>query len=285
MFVIAGATGNVGSAAAEVLLGQGQKVRVIVRDEAKGLKWAKRGAEVVVGNLEDQAFLSLILHGAQGAFFLIPPNFASVDILGDQKKVGATIAAAVKDAQVPHVVMLSSIGADLAEGTGPIKGLYHFENSLRASGAKVTAIRAGYFMENVAQGIGAAKAAGIYPNMLPSQDIAMPMIATRDIGKLVAESLIAGAKTEIIDLTGPSYTVKQLAEKVGNALKKSIQIVDIPQAGWLDALVNAGVPKPWAEQYVEMYQGLLSGKVTLKGDRTVVGKTEIDSVIEGLVGN
>ena len=282
MFVIAGVTGHVGSAAAEVLLSKGQKVKVIVRDAQKGSKWAQRGAEVAVGNLDDQAFLTQAIKGAQGAFILLPPNFASVDILGDQKKLGATIAAAVKAAQIPHVVMLSSIGADLAEGTGPIKGLYHLENSLRASGAKITAIRAGAFMENIAQGIGAAKAAGIYPNMLPSQDIAMPMIATKDIGQLVAESLIAGPKTEIIDLTGPSYTVKQLAEKVSKALNKTIPIIDIPQAGWLDALINAGVPKPWAEQYVEMYQGMLSGKVAPRGERIVVGKTQIDGIIDSL---
>ncbi len=284
MFVIAGVTGHVGSAAAEVLLGKGHKIKVIVRDKNKGDKWAQRGAEVAVGNLDDQAFLTQALKGAQGAFLLLPPNFASVDILADQKKLGATIAAAVKSSQIPHVAMLSSIGADLAEGTGPIKGLYHLENSLRASGAKITAIRAGYFMENVAQGIGAAKAAGIYPNMLPSQDIVMQMVATKDIGQLVAESLLAGPKSEIVDLTGPGYTVKQLAEKVGKALKKTIPIIDIPQAGWLDALVNAGVPKPWAEQYVEMYQGMLTGKVAPRGERMVTGKTQIDSVIDSLVG-
>ena len=282
MFVIAGVTGHVGSAAAEVLLSKGQKIKVIVRDAQKGSKWAQRGAEVAVGNLDDQAFLTQAIKGAQGAFFLLPPNFASVDILEDQKKLGATIAAAVKAAQIPHVVMLSSNGADLAEGTGPIKGLYHLENFLRASGAKITAIRAGAFMENIAQSIGAAKAAGIYPNMLPSQDIAMPMIATKDIGQLVAESLIAGPKTEIIDLAGPSYTVKQLAEKVSKALNKTIPIIDIPQAGWLDALINAGVPTPWAEQYVEMYQGMLSGKVAPRGERTVVGQTQIDNIIDSL---
>jgi len=282
MFVISGVSGHVGSASAEVLLGKGQKIKVLVRDKNKGAKWAQRGAEIAIGNLEDQTFLTQALKGAQGVFFLLPPNFASIDILDDQKRLGATIATAVKAAQIPHVVMLSSIGADLAEGTGPIKGLYHFENSLRASGAKITAIRAGYFMENIAQGISAAKAAGIYPNMLPSQDIALPMIATKDIGQLVAESLMVGPKAENIDLTGPSYTVKQLAEKVSKALNKKIPIVDISQAGWLDALINAGVPKPWAEQYVEMYQGMLSGKVAPRGDRIVVGKTEIDSVIDSL---
>jgi uncharacterized protein YbjT (DUF2867 family) len=283
MFIISGVSGHVGAAAADALLSKDQKIKVIVRDEKKGTKWAQRGAEVAVGNLEDQAFLTGILKGADGAFLLLPPDFSSVEILADQKKLGATIAAAVKAAQLPHVVALSSNGADLAEGTGPIKGLYHFENALRASGAKITSIRAGYFMENIGQAIGAAKTAGIYPNMLPSQDIVMPMIATRDIGELVAECLIAGPKTEIVDLTGPGYSVKQLSEKISNALKKPIKIVDIPQAGWLEALTGAGVPKPWAEQYVEMYQGMLSGKVTPKGDRTVVGKTQIDSVITSLV--
>ncbi len=283
MFIIAGVSGHVGSAAADVLLSKGQKIKVIVRDIKKGEKWIQRGAEVAVGSLEDQAFLTGVLKGANGAFLLLPPNFASVEILADQKKLGVTIASAVKDAQLSHVVALSSNGADQAEGTGPIKGLYHFENALRASGAKITAIRAGYFMENVGQAIGAAKAAGIYPNMLPSQDIVMPMVATRDIGQLVAECLIAGPKSEIVDLTGPGYTVKQLSEKIGKALNKPLKIVDIPQAGWLEALTNGGVPKPWAEQYVEMYQGMLSGKVTPKGDRTVVGNTQIDMVIASLL--
>jgi uncharacterized protein YbjT (DUF2867 family) len=284
MYIIAGVTGHVGFAAAEFMLSLGQRIKVIVRDKNQGAKWAKQGAEVAVGNLEDIAFLTGALKGAKGAFLLLPPNFASVEILADQKKLSATMASAVKAAQVPHVVALSSNGADQAEGTGPIKGLYHFENALRASGAKVTAIRAGFFMENIGQAISAAKAAGIYPNLLPSQDIMMPMIATKDIGQLVAECLIAGPKTEIVDLTGPAYTVKQLSEKVSKALNKQIPIVDIPQSGWLDALINGGVPKQWAEQYVEMYQGMLSGKITPKGDRTVIGKTQIDTVITALVG-
>jgi len=283
MFILAGVTGHVGSAAAEFLLSKGAKIKAIVRDAKKGSSWAQRGAQVAIGRLEDQNFLTETMKGAQGAFFLLPPNWASTDILSDQKKLGATIAAAIKAAQVPHVVILSSVGADQAEGTGPIKGLHHFENALRTTGAQVTSIRAGYFMENIAQAIGAAKSAGIYPNMLPSQDMAMPMIATRDIGQLVAQSLLAGPKNEIVDIYGPQYSAKQLAEKVGKALNKTIPIVDIPRSGWLEAMVKGGVPKPWAEQYVEMYTAMLAGKVAPKGNRAVVGKTEIDEVIKALM--
>ena len=48
MFVIAGVTGHVGSVAAKELLSKGQKIKVIVRDTAKGKDWSKAGAEVGV---------------------------------------------------------------------------------------------------------------------------------------------------------------------------------------------------------------------------------------------
>ncbi len=53
MYVVAGVTGQTGSAVAETLLGQGKAVRVIVRSAEKGETWRARGAEVAVASLED----------------------------------------------------------------------------------------------------------------------------------------------------------------------------------------------------------------------------------------
>src|SRR5207245_9776683 len=115
------------------------------------------------------------------------------------------IAAAVKESRVPHVVLLSSAGAELPDKTGPIKGLHHFENKLRETGTKLTAIRAAYFQENASGAIAAANAKGIYPNFSPSADYAFPMIATKDIGRLAARLLkTPPAKSEAVDLVGPS---------------------------------------------------------------------------------
>src|SRR5262245_22567326 len=72
MFVVAGVTGHVGSVVAERLLAKGQKVKVIVRDAAKGAAWSKKGAEVAAGTLEDTAFLTGALRGASGFFALLP---------------------------------------------------------------------------------------------------------------------------------------------------------------------------------------------------------------------
>ena len=53
MFAIIGATGNIGSKAAEILLARGEKVRVIGRDAARLGSFVRRGAEAAAGDLKD----------------------------------------------------------------------------------------------------------------------------------------------------------------------------------------------------------------------------------------
>jgi len=283
MFVIAGATGHVGSKVARELLDQKQKVKVIVRDAAKGAEWVKRGAEIATGSLEDPSFLPGALRGAKALFVLLPPNYTAPDFFGWQRKTADTVAGAVKAAAVPHVVMLSSVGADLAEGTGPIKGLHYLENALRAAGTTLTAIRAGFFQENVGMNLAPARTMGIYPAFFPA-DAPFPQIATKDIARLATQSLVEGAqKNEVIDIHGPAYSIRQLAEKLGKALGKTLQIVDVPQAGWRAALMQGGFSPHVADVFVEMYTAFATGIIKPKGDRTVQGKTEIDEVIKSLV--
>ncbi|APR79600.1 putative nucleoside-diphosphate-sugar epimerase [Minicystis rosea] len=284
MFVIAGVTGHVGSVVAEKLLASGQKVRVLVRNAEKGAAWSQKGAEVAVGALDDTAFLTRALEGASAFFTLLPPDLSAPDVYAYQRRIADAITGAVKASGVAHVVLLSSVGADLAEGTGPIKGLHYLENALRATSVKLTAIRAGYFQENIGNSLAPAKHLGIFPNFTPSADYPTPMIATKDIGALAAESLLSpAARSEIIDLQGPAYSIRQLAEKLGAALGKKLEVVDIPEAGWIDAMTQGGLSKHAAEVFAEMYKGFGSGAIRPKGDRLVQGKTTIDEVIKTLV--
>jgi len=284
MFVIAGVTGHVGGVAARELLAARQPVKVIVRDAAKGKEWAAKGAEIAVGKLDDREFLASTLKGAKGFFTLLPPNYAAADFYADQRRTADAIAGAVKASGVPHVVLLSSIGADVAEGNGPIKGLHYLENALRATGTKVVAIRAAYFQENLAQSLAPAKQMGKFFNMMPSKDAAVPTIATKDIGALVARTLASPpGKSEIIDQIGPTYTGAQLVEKLGKALGKQIEIVDVPPAGRVAGMTQGGVPRPFAEAFAEMYDAFGTGKVAPKGDRIVKATTEVEATIAQLV--
>jgi uncharacterized protein YbjT (DUF2867 family) len=120
MYAIAGVSGNTGSVVADTLLAQGKKVRVIVRDAAKGEAWKARGAEVAVAALEDRAALTKALTGVEGAYLLVPPRMTSNAPLEENAAVIDAMAAAVTAARVPHVVLLSSVAAHHASGTGPI---------------------------------------------------------------------------------------------------------------------------------------------------------------------
>lgn len=284
MFVVAGVTGKVGSVVAKELLAAGQPVRVIVRDAKRGAEWESRGAGVAVGSLDDQAFLTGALNGASGFFTLLPPDYGASDLYEVQARVITATAGAVNDSGVPRVVMLSSVGADLAEGNGPIKGLYKLENALRATGTRLTAIRAAYFQENVANALRPARQSGVFPVFSLTADYPLPMVATRDIGARAALSLQeVPAANETIFLGGPAYSMRQVAELLGVALERELQVVLVPQGDWAGALLAAGMTPSWANALAEMYGGFASGLIRPNADHFEEGATRIEHTLQALL--
>ena len=283
MLVIAGATGHVGSVAAARLLEAGKPVRVIVRNPAKGAAWSARGADVAAGDLGDAAFVAKALQGAAGFFTLIPPDYAADDVFASQRRAADAIASGILAAGVPHVVMLSSMGAELPIGTGPIKGLHYFEERVQETGTTLTALRPSYFQENAASALGPARDAGIFPNFGDRDDVPMPMIATKDIGEEAAKALLnPPAASEVIDLIGPECTARDVASALGAALGKTLQIVNIPQADWVPTLRRAGLPESGAESLAEMYGALAQGIIQPRGNRQVRAKTPIEETMRTL---
>jgi uncharacterized protein YbjT (DUF2867 family) len=144
MYVVAGVTGNTGKVVAETLLAQKKPVRALVRDEAKGAEWKKRGAEVVVAQLDDAAALGRAFAGATGAYLLLPAEMRSTDMRADGAKRMRAIVQAIESSGVAHVVFLSAIGAQHASGTGPVGPLHDAEVALSRVKAAVTSVRAAH---------------------------------------------------------------------------------------------------------------------------------------------
>jgi hypothetical protein len=71
---------------------------------------------------------------------------------------------------------------------------------------------------------------------------------------------------------------------LGKLLGKALPVVDIPAAGHVAALQQAGVPPDVAEAFAEMYAGFSAGLIAPKGDRTVQVTTPIDEILPALVG-
>lgn len=285
MYVVAGATGRVGSAVARHLLDHGAEVRVLVRRPGAAQEWAARGADVRVADLRDRAALAASLTGCAGFFTLLPFDLTAPDLSAHAAAVVSSTAAAVADARVPHVVTLSSGGADLPAGTGPVAGLHALEQALLASGTTVTALRPGHFQEKVTDVLDLVREEGVYPVLAASVDVALPMGATRDLGAVAARALLSPpASSEAVDVLGPATTEREVAAVLAAALGRDVEPLTVPEEAWVDTLVGTGLPVAAAESLAELYRADEQGLLAPRGDRTVEVTTPLTETVDRLLG-
>jgi uncharacterized protein YbjT (DUF2867 family) len=254
MYLLLGSNGNITSKAARILLSQGKKVRVVGRN-AKNLEGLRQaGAELAIGAVADAEFLAEAMRGAEAAYTMIPPNYASPDVLAEQDRLGTAIAKAIVASGVKRVVNLSSIGAHLPRGTGPIAGLHAQEQRLnKIAGVDLLHLRPGYFFENHLEAIGLIKAYGVYTDMIDS-DVSIPSIGSGDIAVVVARELrkpSSQADKHILHLHGPrAYTQTEAAAILGKAIgNPGLKHVKA-------AMVQHGMSQNMADLYEEMSNAL-----------------------------
>ena len=263
MYVVLGASGNTGHIVANNLLTRGQKVRVVGRNSARLQPLTSKGAEPFIADVTDASALTKAFQQADSAYVMIPPNPASTDPLGYSNRVSDAIAAAVRSAGTKNVVALSSIGASLASGTGPVVGLYNLEQKLnQVSSANVLFLRPAYFMENTLPQANAIRQMGAVATPI-RPDLKLPMIATRDIGTVAADALlhptIQGKQTrELLGQRDITYT--DVASIIGKAIgKPDLKYVQAPDDQFRAVLVQMGMSEPFAKLLVEMMGALNSG--------------------------
>jgi uncharacterized protein YbjT (DUF2867 family) len=181
MYVITGASGNIGNILAMELLSKGKKVRAVARHAEKLQSLAGKGAEIVTGDLTDRSFVLKAFEGATAAYCMIPPEMHSTDFYKYQQLVADNFLEAVKVNHVKYVVLLSSIGAHLRKGAGVVDGLGYMEEIFSAlTDTHIVNLRPCYFMENLFGQIGMIKHMGIAGSPI-NGDLKMPMVATKDI--------------------------------------------------------------------------------------------------------
>jgi uncharacterized protein YbjT (DUF2867 family) len=102
-------------------------------------------------------------------------------------------------------------------------------------------------------------------------DLAVPMIATRDIADVAAKALKARDWEGVVvrELLGPrdltySEATRILGERIG---KPDLNYVQISYAEMAKALVQAGLSESFAGLYVEMTRSFNEGKVKPSEDR------------------
>jgi uncharacterized protein YbjT (DUF2867 family) len=281
MYVILGASGNTGSIIADFLLSKGQKVRVVGRDVRRLQRFVRKGAEPFPADMTDVAALTKAFSGARAAYAILPPLRSREE----QERQSDAIAKAVKESGLHHAVHLSSYGAQVPQGTGPVTGLHSSEEKLNAiSDLNVLHLRAAYFMENNLAAIDMIRGMGLFGHaLLPN--LKLPMVATRDVGDYAAQCLLdldfSGKEAREVlgerDLSMTEVTAA-IAHGIG---KPDLHYEQFSYDQVQQVLVQTGFSPKKAAVYIEMFEAINGGLLVAQEQRSRENSTP--TTFEGFV--
>lgn len=262
-YVVTGSLGNISKPIATALVKAGHDVTVVASKLDRVKEIESLGAKAAVGSVDDAAFISGTFKGADAVYTMVPPIFISEGWKAYIAKVGKIYADAIKKNGIKHVVNLSSVGADLPDGCGPVSGLHHVEIALDAvPGINVKHLRPGYFFQNLLANVGMVKHMGIIGGNFGVSDKKFVAVDPSDIAEVAVQELLALKFTgsSVVYIASDEFSTDDIAATLGKAIGK-------PDLKWLvftdeqatQGAVQAGLPEEMAVNYTEMGHSLNTG--------------------------
>lgn len=267
--VITGSIGNISQPLAKQLVAAGHEVSIISSNPSKAAAIAALGATPAIGSLEDAAFLTNAFTGADAVYTMTPPTFIAADFIAYATNIAANYAKAITAAGVKRVVNLSSIGAHLESGNGPIAGSHQVEKILnQVPGIGLTHVRAPFFYYNFLNNVEMIRQMGIIGNNYPA-DTRLILIHPAEIAATVAAALQEPAQGSSVKYI---YSDDRTAAEVAAAIGKAIGKADLPWVAFDDegtrkSMLDAGMSTEMAGRFVEMGQALRKGSLWAEFDQ------------------
>lgn len=279
-YVITGSLGHTGKPITQGLVQAGHSVTVVTRKQENVPAIEALGAKAAVGSVEDVDFVKQAFAGADAVYLLIPTAPTAADIRAAQSQVADNYVAAIQANDIRFAVLLSSVGADLGQGVGPVNGLFDVEQKLSAvEGLNVKILRPSYFMSNLFGMLGLVKAAGIMGSNFG--DDTLVLTHTNDIADVAIQELAN------LDFTGRQVRYIASDERTGPEIAKVLgEAIGKPETPWVvfpddqntQGLIQAGFTDALAASYTEMGQALREGRMQADffNNKPVYGKTKLE---------
>lgn len=239
MYLVTGATGNVGRAVVEALAADGREVRALTRSgKPAGFP---DGVTAVAGNLDEPSSLAAPLEGVRGVFLL--PGYADMPgVFAEAAKAG-----------VERVVLLSGMSAGGGDLTNAVSAyMIASEDALRASGIDGTIVRPSAFMANTLRWLPQLRAGDVIRE--PFASVPAAMIDPYDIGRVAAVALTTdGHAGKVYEVSGPEAIlpadrVRVLAEELGRPLRLEAIPDDVARVE-----LEAAMPKAYVDAFFDFY--------------------------------
>lgn len=260
-YVITGSIGHISKPIVEGLVKARHSVTVITSKAENAAKIEQLGAKAAVGSVEDADFVRTAFAGADAVYLMIPPKWGVTDWRGYQNGVADNYIDALKANGIQYVVLLSSVGAHMGNGAGPVDGLYDLEQKLKTvEGLNVKILRPSYFMENLFNMAGMVKGMGIMGSNFGDDTVVLTH--TSDIAAVALQNLMN------LDFTGHQVQYIASDERTGAEIASVLgEAVGKPGTPWVvfsdeqnkQGMLQAGLNEEMATNYTTMGVALRNG--------------------------
>lgn len=264
-YVITGSLGHISQPIVTALVKAGHSVTVITSNQARVKDIEALGAEAAVGSIEDTAFLTKAFRGADVVYTMVPPKSDAPDWKAYIGQIGKNYAEAIKANGIPSVVNLSSVGAHLADGCGPVSGLHRAEAALNTlKDTHIKHLRPAYFYYNLFSNIGLIKNLGIAGSNFGFDKKEFPIVDPADIAAVAVEALLHPHFTghTVQYIASDEVSTADIASTLGKAINRpGLNWVTFTDEQSLQGALQAGLPEELAKNYTEMGHAVQSGKM------------------------
>jgi uncharacterized protein YbjT (DUF2867 family) len=254
-YVITGSIGNISRPLVQKLVSAGQNVKVISTNGSRSKEIESLGAVPLIGSIEDVNFLTKSFVGANAVYTMVPTDFSTPELKKYISGIGKNYAQALKGSSVKYVVNLSSIGAHMEKGCGPVTGLRGTEEALNSlTDIHVLHLRPGFFYSNFFANIGMIKNLGFIGGNF-GQGNKLVISHTNDIAEVAAKALLNHDFTgkSVLYVVSDEKTTDEIATILGNNIgKPDLKWVDFTDDQSTAGMEQAGLPSEIANNYTEM---------------------------------
>jgi uncharacterized protein YbjT (DUF2867 family) len=263
-YIITGSLGNISLPVTKNLVAAGKHVTVISSKLDNRLEIETLGGHAAIGSVEDTDFLKNAFKEADIAYLMIPSSFSIPDYGKFQIKVADNYIEALTESNIKNVVLLSSIGAHLRKGAGPIDALGYLEEKLLTlPGLHLQFLRPSYFFTNLYSLAGMIEHAGIAGNNFGDTDEKIVLTNTDHIAAIATDALLNPSEgNKITYIANDEKHPNDIAAVLGNAVgKENTPWITFTDEQAFEGMTGAGLNESFANAYVAMGQAIRSGKL------------------------
>lgn len=280
MYIILGASGNVGATVVDRLLQNDLPVKGVTRSRQHAGVLQKKGAKAAIADAKDLPALQEAFADGTVLFAITAETFKEKDVLGETQEVLQNYRAAVEAAGIEKVVGLSSVGAQYNEGTGNLLMSHMLEHAFDGLPVRKIFIRPSYYFSNWLMYLPVVKEKGILPTFFPPE-MRIAMMSPQDVAEIAANILAEDqSEDKIYELEGPQeYSSIDVAQAFSGALGMEVKVQQIPREQWEETLRQQEFSEDAIKNFVDMTEAVVSGKIVREGKELIKGDTALETYI------